>query len=130
MQPLAKALAGFDASITGRKAFQSATRAEPAALRDRYLPTRKAGSRSTRWSTWNPDDLAAYLAEHDLPAHPLVAEGYPSIGCSPCTAKVAPGEDPRAGRWRGWDKTECGIHVPGAPSGDSGELPPDYDPVF
>jgi phosphoadenosine phosphosulfate reductase len=67
--------------------------------------------------------------EHDLPPHPLVAEGYPSIGCSPCTSKVAPGEDPRSGRWKGWDKTECGIHAPtdGKP-GD--ELPPGYDPVF
>jgi phosphoadenosine phosphosulfate reductase len=60
-----------------------------------------------------------------------VAEGYPSIGCSPCTTKVAPGEDPRSGRWKGWDKVECGIHVPGQPDdGDEGELPPGYDPVF
>jgi phosphoadenosine phosphosulfate reductase len=59
-----------------------------------------------------------------------VAEGYPSIGCSPCTSRVAAGEDARAGRWRGWDKTECGIHVPGQPDQDDGELPPGYDPVF
>ena len=59
----------------------------------------------------------------------LVALGYPSIGCSPCTHKVAPGEDPRSGRWKGWDKTECGIHVPGTPDiGD--DLPPEFDPVF
>ena len=69
-------------------------------------------------------------AEHDLPPHPLVEEGYPSIGCSPCTSKVAEGEDPRAGRWRGWDKTECGIHVAGPADKDDGELPPGYDPVF
>ena len=73
--------------------------------------------------------LSAYMAEHDLPPHPLVEQGYPSIGCSPCTSKVAEGEDPRSGRWRGWDKTECGIHVPGQDGGD-GDLPPDYDPVF
>ena len=53
------------------------------------------------------------MAEHALPRHPLVAKGYPSIGCSPCTRPVAPGEDPRAGRWAGWDKVECGIHKPG-----------------
>jgi len=67
------------------------------------------------------------VAEQDLPAHPLVAQGYPSIGCSPCTSKVAPGEDPRSGRWKGWDKVECGIHVPGQPDD---VLPPGYDPVF
>jgi phosphoadenosine phosphosulfate reductase len=129
VQPLAKALAGFDASITGRKAFQAATRAN--------LPRFEIDNSDAQGRlkinplvTWKPDDIAAYMAEHDLPAHPLVAEGYPSIGCSPCTVKVAAGEDPRAGRWRGWDKTECGIHVPGLPSGDVGELPPDYDPVF
>jgi phosphoadenosine phosphosulfate reductase len=79
---------------------------------------------------WSPEMIAAYIAEHDLPPHPLVAEGYPSIGCMPCTSKVADGEDPRAGRWRGWDKTECGIHVPGTPDNGGDDLPPDYDPVF
>lgn len=128
VQPLAKALLDFDASITGRKAFQSSTRAG--------LPRFEIDSSDAQGrlkinplSDWNQDMLAAYMAEHDLPAHPLVAEGYPSIGCSPCTSKVAEGEDPRAGRWRGWDKTECGIHVPGKPDSD-GELPPGYDPVF
>jgi phosphoadenosine phosphosulfate reductase len=47
-----------------------------------------------------------------LPRHPLEAQGYPSVGCVPCTSQVQPGEDPRAGRWRGWDKTECGMHDP------------------
>jgi phosphoadenosine phosphosulfate reductase len=127
VQPLAKALAGFDASISGRKSFQAATRAN--------LPRFEIDSTDAQGRlkinplvTWSPADLAAYVVEHDLPSHPLVAEGYPSIGCSPCTAKVAPGEDARAGRWRGWDKTECGIHVPGAADGDT--LPPEFDPVF
>ena len=66
------------------------------------------------------------VAATGLPPHPLVEQGYPSIGCSPCTSKVAAGEDPRSGRWKGWDKTECGIHVDGAAS----ELPPGYDPAF
>ncbi|MBW8784910.1 MAG: phosphoadenylyl-sulfate reductase [Novosphingobium sp.] len=127
VQPLAKALAGFDASITGRKGYQSATRA---GLPRFEIDTSDAQGRLkiNPLADWSSDDLAAYFAEHDLPPHPLVAEGYPSIGCSPCTSAVAPGEDLRAGRWRGWDKTECGIHhVPLTPDG---ELPPGYDPVF
>ena len=134
VEPLAKALLGFDASITGRKGFQSSTRAG--------LPRFEIDNSDVQGrlkinplADWSAEVIAAYFAEHDLPAHPLVAEGYPSIGCSPCTTKVAAGEDPRSGRWKGWDKTECGIHVPGQPdSGDDGgkggELPPGYDPVF
>ena len=126
VEPLARAMTQFDATITGRKGFQSATRAglprfevdrSDAAGRIKINPL----------ANWSKDELDAYVAAHDLPAHPLVAQGYPSIGCSPCTSKVAAGEDPRSGRWKGWDKTECGIHVPGVPDG---ELPPGYDPVF
>ena len=62
---------------------------------------------------WSASQIAAYFILHDLPQHPLIAQGYPSIGCSPCTRPVAPGEDARAGRWAGWDKVECGIHRPG-----------------
>ncbi|MCK9543184.1 MAG: phosphoadenylyl-sulfate reductase [Novosphingobium sp.] len=127
--PLADALADFDASLTGRKAFQASTRA---ALPRFEIDTSDAQGRLkiNPLIDWTPDDLARYIAENDLPPHPLVEQGYPSIGCSPCTSKVAPGEDSRSGRWRGWDKTECGIHVPGQPEGDEGELPPGYDPVF
>jgi phosphoadenosine phosphosulfate reductase len=128
VKPLAKALARFDASITGRKAFQSNTRAQ--------LPRFEIDSSDAQGRLkinplidWTEADIDAYFEAHGLPRHPLVAEGYPSIGCSPCTHKVAPGEDPRSGRWAGWDKTECGIHGPtGIP--DQGELPPGYDPVF
>jgi phosphoadenosine phosphosulfate reductase len=60
---------------------------------------------------WNATMLIAYLDRHELPRHPLVAKGYPSIGCVPCTSAVRPGEDSRAGRWRGRGKTECGIHL-------------------
>ncbi|HSG35024.1 MAG TPA: phosphoadenylyl-sulfate reductase [Sphingomonadaceae bacterium] len=126
--PLARALAGYDASITGRKAFQSSTRAN--------LPRFELDNSDTQGRLkinplidWTAGDIEAYFALHGLPRHPLVAEGYPSIGCSPCTHKVKPGEDPRSGRWAGWDKTECGIHGPDS-KGDSGELPPGYDPVF
>jgi phosphoadenosine phosphosulfate reductase len=127
VKPLAKALAGFDASITGRKAFQASTRSS--LPRFEIDITDVAGRlKINPLIDWPAERIAAYIAEHDLPAHPLVAEGYPSIGCSPCTTKVAPGEDPRSGRWKGWDKTECGIHVGG--TSDVSTLPPGYDPVF
>ncbi len=126
--PLANAMAGFDASITGRKGFQSDTRA---GLPRFEIDRADAAGRLkvNPLANWNADDIAAYFVTHDLPPHPLVAQGYPSIGCSPCTSKVAPGEDPRAGRWRGWDKTECGIHLPGQDDAED-NLPPEFDPVF
>jgi len=124
--PLDKALAGFDASLTGRKAFQSTSRAK---LPRFEIDTSDVAGRLkiNPLIDWSTQDLAAYVAKHDLPPHPLVEQGYPSIGCSPCTHKVAEGEDARSGRWKGWDKTECGIHAPGE---DDGELPPGYDPAF
>lgn len=129
VQPLAKALANFDASFTGRKGFQSASRAG--------LPRFEIDQSDTAGrlkvnplADWSAGQIAEYFSATGLPAHPLVGEGYPSIGCSPCTSKVAAGEDPRSGRWKGWDKTECGIHVPGADAGTGDELPPGYDPVF
>lgn len=128
--PLAAALAPLDATISGRKAFQSATRK---ALPRFEIDTSDAAGRLkiNPLADWDAARLAAHMAQHDLPAHPLVAQGYPSIGCSPCTSKVKPGEDPRAGRWRGWDKTECGIHTPGGTDGDKGgALPPGYEPAF
>jgi len=129
VKPLAAAMLGFDASITGRKGFQSATRSGlPRFEVDRS--DAQGRLKINPLADWNSERLSAWFAEHDLPAHPLVAQGYPSIGCSPCTSKVAAGEDPRAGRWRGWDKTECGIHVPGTPDAGEGDLPPGYDPVF
>lgn len=112
VKPLAKALSRFDASFTGRKAFQSSTRAN---LPRFEIDTSDAQGRLkiNPLIDWSAEDIAAYFKANDLPAHPLVAKGFPSIGCEPCTHKVAPGEDPRSGRWKGWDKTECGIHKPG-----------------
>jgi phosphoadenosine phosphosulfate reductase len=109
--PLAKGLAQFDATITGRKAFQASTRN---ALPRFELDTSDTAGRLkvNPLADWTRADLDAYFVQHDLPVHPLVAQGYLSIGCAPCTSVVKPGEDPRAGRWRGWDKTECGIHTP------------------
>jgi len=124
--PLAKALETYDASFTGRKAFQSSTRAN---LPRFEVDTSDAQGRLkiNPLIDWSADDITAYFAEHDLPAHPLVAQGFPSIGCSPCTHKVTSGEDPRSGRWKGWDKTECGIHTPLT---DEGKLPPGYEPFL
>jgi phosphoadenosine phosphosulfate reductase len=125
VKPLAKALAGYDASLTGRKAFQNTERAQ---LPRFEIDNSDAAGRLkiNPLIDWTPDDIEAYFEEHDLPRHPLVEKGFPSIGCEPCTHKVAPGEDPRSGRWKGWDKTECGIHT----EGDEGELPPGYEPFL
>lgn len=115
VEPLRRALAPFDAWISGRKGFQAGTRqALPRFEED------EGRLKINPLADWGKTQLDAYFAEHDLPRHPLEAQGYLSIGCAPCTSKVQPGEDPRAGRWRGWDKVECGIHV--ARSGE--------DPVF
>ncbi len=110
-EPLAQALAPFDAWITGRKRFQSGTRAALA-----FFEVEQTGGQDTGRIKINPlahwarEDVADYMVNNRLPRHPLVARGYPSIGCAPCTTPVKPGEDPRAGRWRGTDKEECGIH--------------------
>ena len=112
VQPLARALSRFDASFTGRKAFQAATRAElPRFEVDRSDPAGRL--KINPLIDWDASRIEAYFIMHDLPRHPLVAHGYRSIGCSPCTRAVTPGEDARAGRWSGWDKVECGIHQPG-----------------
>jgi len=114
VKPLARAVAGLDATFTGRKGFQSATRI---GLPRFEIDTTDAEGRLkvNPLANWTKPELDAYFERHALPRHPLEADGYPSIGCAPCTSKVLPGEDPRAGRWRGWDKVECGIHVPEKP---------------
>jgi phosphoadenosine phosphosulfate reductase len=113
--PLRNALLPFDGWITGRKAFQAQTRnAMP------RFEVEDGRLKINPLADWTKADLDAYFAAHDLPRHPLEAEGYLSIGCVPCTSIVQAGEDPRAGRWRGWDKVECGIH---GSDGDGSELP-------
>ena len=106
VRPLDLALIEFDAIFTGRKAFQSEFRAA--------IP--RFELRGDRMSvnplaSWSREDVDAYFDRHALPRHPLEAEGYPSIGCEPCTTPVVAGEAARSGRWRGSDKTECGIHL-------------------
>jgi phosphoadenosine phosphosulfate reductase len=104
--PLDRALEGFDGWITGRKRFQGGDR-----LRLQVVEQGESQIKFNPLANWTKAELDAYAAEHDLPVHPLVAFGYPSIGCWPCTAPVEEGEDTRAGRWAGSDKTECGIHL-------------------
>lgn len=105
VEPLARALAPFEAWINGRKRSHRARRAA-------LPPIERIDGRVkiNPLAAWSPDDVVSYFARHDLPHHPLVADGYTSIGCLPCTDRTLPGEDPRSGRWRGRDKTECGIH--------------------
>ena len=105
--PLQHALDGFDGWITGRKRYQSGTRA---ALEFFELEEGTGRIKVNPLAHWAPEDMQTYMDENRLPRHPLVAKGYPSIGCMPCTTAVAPGEDPRSGRWRDQTKTECGIH--------------------
>ena len=107
VEPLRRALAPFDAWISGRKGFQAGTRTA--------LPRFEIDEGRLKinpLADWNKAKLDAYFLEHELPRHPLEAQGYLSIGCAPCTSKVKPGEDARAGRWRNFDKVECGIHAP------------------
>ena len=108
-QPLDTGLKGYDAWITGRKRHQAQTRAGLA-----YFDLDDATGRIkiNPLIDWKPTRIAAHLDTHELPRHPLVARGYPSIGCAPCTTRVVKGEDNRAGRWRGLEKTECGLHKP------------------
>ena len=106
--PLQNALSGYDGWITGRKRFQSGSRA---ALDFFEVEDGTGRIKVNPLAHWAPEDVRAYMEENRLPRHPLVAQGYPSIGCAPCTSKVAEGEDPRAGRWRDQNKEECGIHI-------------------
>ena len=106
VEPLTRALAPFAAWLNGRKRFQGGARvAIPVVERDgerlKFNPLANVTA----------EELKALYADAKLPPHPLVASGFASVGCMPCSSRSAPGEDARAGRWRGKAKTECGIHV-------------------
>ena len=106
--PLAEALDGYAAWVTGVRRDEAPTRAHtPVVMWDEKNSLVKVNP-LVRWSL---DDVEAYVVERDLPRNQLTLRGYPSIGCAPCTRAVQPGEDPRAGRWAGTAKTECGLHV-------------------
>ena len=107
VRPLDGVINGFGARITGRKRYQTPQRANMAILEE-------GGSEQAKVNPlayWTAKDVTQYMRQHDLPPHPLLALGYQSIGCQPCTTRVTAGEDPRAGRWRHSEKTECGIHM-------------------
>ncbi len=106
VRPLERAVTGFEARITGRKRFQSQGRGLTETIGwagDHVAINPLAG--------WTAEDLKSYILKYDLPRHPLVARGFASIGCAPCTTIVHSGEGVRAGRWRNHEKTECGIHA-------------------
>jgi phosphoadenosine phosphosulfate reductase len=107
VEPLQRGLKPFAAWINGRKRFQADTR--------RDIPLVEADGARLKFNplaAWGAAEIEAYFVRHDLPRHPLVAEGYLSIGCDTCTRPVAAGQDARSGRWEGSEKTECGIHLP------------------
>ncbi len=105
-RPLERALEGFDGWITGRKRFQGGARA---AL-EFFEAEGEVRLKVNPLAHWGREDVQDYIVNNRLPRHPLVAQGYLSIGCAPCTTPVLGGEGERAGRWRGRGKTECGIH--------------------
>ncbi len=108
VEPLRRALAGKRAWLTSLKRSDGATRADaPIIGWDPSFGLVKVNP----LATWTDRDIASYLADHGLPVHPLVPLGYRSIGCAPTTRPVSEGEDPRAGRWAGLDKSECGLHA-------------------
>ena len=104
--PLARAVAGYQALVDGRKRAHGAERQNLATLSD-------GGGvlKVSPLATWSIDAIEAYFVKRNLPRHPLVAQNYRSIGCWPCTRSVEPGQSPRAGRWAGKSKSECGIHT-------------------
>ena len=106
VEPLARALAPFSAWINGRKRFQGGARA--------VLPVVETDGNRLKFNPFanvSREDIELIYAQAKLPPHPLVASGFMSVGCMPCTSRSAAGEDSRAGRWRGKAKTECGIHT-------------------
>ena len=104
---LDRALVGRDAWLSGLRRAEAVTRAEaPIVGLDR-----RGLVKVNPLATWTDDDVAGYIADHDVPVNPLVFKGYPSVGCQPCTFPVEAGADPRSGRWAGTDRTECGIHT-------------------
>src|SRR5579875_1353474 len=106
--PLEQALERYDAWITGVRREETAARTSTRAVE---WDARRQKVKVNPIVAWSQADVDAYIAEHGVLVNPLVDEGYPSIGCRTCTARVAPGADPRSGRWAGTAKTECGIHT-------------------
>lgn len=108
VEPLTSTLARYDAWVTGVRRVEAPTRANtPLITYDEKFNLVKINP----IAAWSDEDMERYIEQHNVLVNPLVGEGYPSIGCAPCTAKPAPGADPRSGRWAGTGKIECGLHV-------------------
>jgi phosphoadenosine phosphosulfate reductase len=105
--PLQRTLAGYDAWVTGVRRVEAPTRATTPLV---TWDERHGLVKVNPIAHWTDAQMESYIREHAVLVNPLVGEGYPSIGCAPCTAKPAPGADPRSGRWAGTGKTECGLH--------------------
>jgi phosphoadenosine phosphosulfate reductase len=106
--PLGKTLSGYSAWVTGIRRVEAPTRANaPLVSFDEAFKLVKVNP----LAAWTDEDMQNYIDEHDVLVNPLVYEGYPSIGCAPCTAKPVEGADSRSGRWQGLAKTECGLHA-------------------
>ncbi|RBY79537.1 phosphoadenylyl-sulfate reductase [Geodermatophilus sp. TF02-6] len=108
VQPLATALAGYAAWGSGVRRDEAPTRAGTKVV---DWDAKRGMVKVNPLAAWTQGHVDAYVAEHQVPVNPLQEIGYASIGCAPCTRPVAPGEDPRAGRWAGHGKTECGLHL-------------------
>ena len=106
--PLNRALAGYEAWVTGIRREDSALRARTGLVE---WDERHAMVKLNPIAAWSSEDLFAYVEDRGVPVNPLLGQGYPSIGCAVCTSRVEPGQDPRSGRWAGLTKTECGIHL-------------------
>lgn len=108
VEPLARTLRGYSAWVTGLRRVEAPTRANaPLISFDEQFGLVKVNP----LAAWTDDDMDAYIAANNVLVNPLIDEGYPSIGCAPCTTKPAVGADPRSGRWAGLAKTECGLHA-------------------
>ena len=107
VEPLARALQGKQAWMSGLRRSEAPSRANAQIA---HLDVGRGIVKLNPLAPWSDADVDAYKRDHRLPDHPLVAQGYPSIGCWPCTRPVAPGDDPRSGRWAATGKTECGLH--------------------
>ena len=105
--PLTDALAGYELWFTGVRRDEAPTRANTALVE---FDERNGIVKVNPVAAWSLDELLKYAEDNQVPVNPLLAAGFPSIGCAPCTRAVAPGEDARAGRWAGLEKTECGLH--------------------
>ncbi|MFI1203160.1 phosphoadenylyl-sulfate reductase [Streptomyces sp. NPDC020883] len=105
--PLEEGLAHYDAWATGLRRDESTTRADTPVV---GWDARRRKVKVSPIARWTQDDVDAYVAEHGVLTNPLLMDGYASVGCAPCTRRVLAGEDARAGRWAGTDKTECGLH--------------------